>query len=886
MKQLRFIIIMLCLFTGINTLFSMNSNDAKTNYQPNVVVIKFKPEYKALLQNHSMISFGLSDLDRALSKMGVTGIDSRFHPNPKNYKAGLPDISLIYRIDYAKQINPNSVAGMLMRFKYLEYAEPLFIDDLMATPNDLKYAVSSYLTTMQAPAAWDIQKGENDPIGVTIGHIDTGVKWNHPDLIDNIWRNLGEDADHDGTTLFYNGSAWVFDPGDVNGIDDDGNGYVDDFIGWDFERTSGHLQGNDPSDANGHGTNTAGLCGARTNNTIGVSAIPWNVKLMPISCSSSSSIIDGYRGIVYAADNGADVITCSWGSIKSWSQANEDAIAYAYGLGSVICVAAGNNNYREPMYPAAYPKVVAASCVSNAGAHVVGTSYGSFVDVSVPTGGLWTVNRFDTLNVVGAATSYVSPVAAGLSALVKAAHHSWSTDQIVNQLIATCDNVDAQNPSYLNKIGDGRINAYQAMSQVNPQVDQELRLIVSEVLAPTDANANHAVEKGEQFSLNLKIRNYTHGVSSNNVTFTLSTTDTTITILNNTAIGSVVADGYSTLANAFSCRASNTTTTHYATFTLNMTADLTVVIDTLQTFTMLINAGGVFVWEGKNAAGYSGTRIRDTLVSKGYTVFYSNIFPTSFHSFSAVFLSFGMVSTSGFNATRFNTVTMVEAVKNYLEEGGRIYIEGNDAIGFDIGYYLPDVGEGLSGAQVLWPLLGISAAEDGSANAINGLTGQALSLTNGISFTATTQTKLESIDKYTPAATATIAFIESGYGNTAIQNFGSHRQKSFVASYCLAELTDRTSPSTRDSLIVRIMKDFTTTGNAMITEPAVTIARYLNSVSISWSAVPNALSYRIESSTDPYTGFATETTITQTSWNAPNTYPQKFYKVIARTSGL
>jgi len=888
MKTAAYLLSLVILMTLCNILFAKDMPAAKTNYEPKIVVIKFLPEFKAQIQNHSQTGFGLPDLDRTLAKIGVTKIESRFNPNPKKYRADLPDLSLIYQINYSKEISPYSVADMLMQYKYLQYAEPSFIDEVLAVPNDANYAASTYLAALQAPAAWDIQKGENDTVGVVIGHIDTGVKWNHPDLIGNIWNNLGEDADHDGSTLFYNGSAWVFDPGDVNGIDNDGNGKIDDFIGWDFANTSSITERNDPTDSNGHGTNTAGIANAKTNNTIGAASIPWNVKLMPISCSyPGSGIVNGYRAIVYAAENGADVINCSWGVKYSWSQANEDVIAYAYGLGSVICIAAGNNNFREPVYPAAYPKVVAVGCVTNAGVRYSSTSYGSFVDVTAPSQSMWTTGLSDTYTSVGGATSYSSPVGSGLSALIKSAHHAWTNDQVVNQLIATCDNIDASNPSYVNLLGDGRLNAYQALSQVNPLVDQELRLQLFEVLQPSDANANNALEKGENFSLNLKIRNYTHGVSSNNVTFTLSTTDTTITILNNTAVGSVVADGYSTLSNAFLCRVSNTATSHYAIFTLNMSADLTVVTDTLQSFSLLINAGGVFVWEGRAESGYSGRKIRDSLIGQGYAVTYGTTFPASFHSFSAVFLSFGMFASSGFNLTRFDKLAMVQAVKDYLLEGGRIYMEGADGIGWDLSTYLPDVGEGLSAAQVLFPLLGIATYNDGGTNGINGLAGQVLAVTNGMNFTATTQTKIESVDKFTPSASGAVAFIESGYGTVAIQNYGSYGQKSFVMSYCLAELTDGAGASTRDSLLKKIMTDFTTVGTTMVmTVPNVSIANNAGTVALSWSAVPYAVSYRIESSSSPYSGFTSETTITQTSWNAPVTFPQKFYRVVARTSGL
>ncbi|MEO1589646.1 MAG: S8 family serine peptidase, partial [Bacteroidota bacterium] len=130
--------------------------------------------------------------------------------------------------------------------------------------------------------AWDVETGDQ---GIVVGVLDSGIDWKHPDLIDNIWQNLAEDADGDGVVLVWNGSSWIFDPDDENGIDDDGNGYVDDFIGWDFVNGD-----NNPMDdhESGHGTHVAGLIAASGNNGIGISGVAWNAQLMGLKILSET----------------------------------------------------------------------------------------------------------------------------------------------------------------------------------------------------------------------------------------------------------------------------------------------------------------------------------------------------------------------------------------------------------------------------------------------------------------------------------------------------------------------------------------------------------------------------------------------------------------------
>ncbi|MCW8804847.1 MAG: S8 family peptidase, partial [Ignavibacteriaceae bacterium] len=155
------------------------------------------------------------------------------------------------------------------------------------------------LTLINAPAVW--AEGDSGQ-GVLAANHDSGCDWDHPDLINNIWNNLGEDFDNDGHTLEYNGSAWVFDPGDINGIDDDANGYIDDFIGWDFASN-----GNDPNSSATHGTHTAGIiCGDGTNGT--QTGVAPKAKL--INCELSGEATS-WLAIQYSVDKGVDVITSS-----------------------------------------------------------------------------------------------------------------------------------------------------------------------------------------------------------------------------------------------------------------------------------------------------------------------------------------------------------------------------------------------------------------------------------------------------------------------------------------------------------------------------------------------------------------------------------------------
>lgn len=234
---------------------------------------------------------------------------------------------------------------------------------------------------IDAPEAWTITKGSKN---VTIAVIDSGVMYTHPDLAANIWTNPGEIPD--------------------NGIDDDGNGYVDDVHGWDF-----YDNDYDPDDAYGHGTHCAGTIAAVGNNSIGVTGVMWNAKIMPLRFmgpNGKGRNTDAILAIRYATMMGADVISCSWGG-ASYSQALKDAIDATPAL--VVC-AAGNdalNNDITPHYPSSYTSrnVLAVAASTSTEQLASFSNFGATsVDVAAPGRNIlstypdWVAKYYDPMN--------------------------------------------------------------------------------------------------------------------------------------------------------------------------------------------------------------------------------------------------------------------------------------------------------------------------------------------------------------------------------------------------------------------------------------------------------------------------------------------------------
>ena len=336
------------------------------------------------------------------------------------------------------------------------YAEPNYIWRATVIPNDTRFGeLWGFHNTGQvilgvpgmpdadidAPKAWNIQTGSSS---IIVGIVDTG-RQDHTDLVGNRWVNPGEIA--------------------ANGVDDDGNGKIDDVFGWNFFGNNNVLYGSDACD-DAHGTHTAGTVGAKGNNALGVTGVNWNVSIMSLKflggAGCSGSTADAVLAVQYAASKGAKLTSNSWGG-GGFSQALLDAINAS---GILFIAAAGNNNANNdvtPFYPcnlptplmicvAATTKTDARSSFSNFGATKVHLGApGSQILSTVP------VNAFSYFD----GTSMATPHVAGVAALIAAQFPGISAADIKCRILQNVDPIPALAGI---TVTGGRLNAFKALS--------------------------------------------------------------------------------------------------------------------------------------------------------------------------------------------------------------------------------------------------------------------------------------------------------------------------------------------------------------------------------------------------------------------------------------
>lgn len=474
-------------------------------YQTGKLVMKVKPSFRyACSDNAINESSVLSVLNRYNSGAMAKKFPHAKMPAQQFSRTGkkLVDLSLVYQVNTAEDVQIEKLIADLMSTGVLEYAEPLYMNYLDYTPNDPLVSNQYHINRISCYTAWDVWKGDTNTV---IGIIDSGTDWDHPDLAGNIKYN-------------YN------DP--IDGVDNDNDGFVDNYRGWD-------VSGNDNNPivvASDHGSHVSGCAAAVTDNGTGVASPGFNCKFLPIKASldaSATAINNGYDGITYGADHGCHVLNCSWGRSGGFSQFEQDVINYAAINNDVLVVAAaGNSGLEIDHYPSAYENVTAVAATGTSDSKASYSNYGYFIDVCAP-GTNVRATVFDDSYVTMTGTSMASPVAAGCAAMIRSRWPSMTAEQAAMQLRITCDNIAnaTGNSAFPGKLGKGRVNLFRALTDsISPGVRVE-------ELTIRDRNDNVFVAN-DTLDMVALVKNVLRPTT--NLVCSLTTTSTFVSILQNT----------------------------------------------------------------------------------------------------------------------------------------------------------------------------------------------------------------------------------------------------------------------------------------------------------------------------------------------------------------
>src|SRR3989344_479317 len=399
-KYMYIIALLTIILVSSSTLGLSNNIDYTAKHVENEIIVKFKESTNVLNENNAK-----NKIQEIYKKSRVVESKQLMKYTVDNTLG----LTRIYKIKFVKNSNIKDIIDTLNKNNQIEFAEPNYILELTLGPNDQFFwrqwhlnntgqcynpptcSVRTADSDIDALEAWDIETGSSD---VVIAVVDSGLNM-HADILGNVWEN----------TLEVNG---------ITVVDDDNNGFIDDYNGWNFVGNNNTLR-----DTLNHGTPASGVIAARTNNSLGVAGICWNCKIMMPRVSANQFFV------------------------MDWA-------------------IPGINNFTTPLYPAAYPQVLAAAGTQATDQKWSLSNFGSWINISAPARDLHTIRL---LNSYGGftGTSAASPVVAGVAALLLSKEPSLTKAQLEQILLSTCDNIDVMNQAYVGMLGCGRINAYRAL---------------------------------------------------------------------------------------------------------------------------------------------------------------------------------------------------------------------------------------------------------------------------------------------------------------------------------------------------------------------------------------------------------------------------------------
>ena len=394
-------------------------------------------------------------LEMLSKRLGAVFISPIFPPNTPGGQH--PRLRRNYLIRFPKGLALDPLRRRYERHTAIEAVEMNRLNRLYAetAPDDPNYTEQWNLNLLNMPQAWEIEHGKPQ---VVVAVVDSGIATLHPEFRLQLWENIGEIP--------------------RNGVDDDGNGYIDDRNGWDFSDAPTLLgsgdwaeRDNDPEDEGGHGTHVSGIIAAEANNGIGIAGIAQNCRLMPVRASfkfGGGTYIqndDAAAAIVYAADNGAQVINMSWGdTVRAFII--EDAVEYAYSRGCVLVGAAGNIAVSGSYYPAGLKTVISVAGLGRERQMWDGSNFGATISIAAPAEDILSTalnGEYQKRSGTSMAAAHVS----GVAALVLSANPYATNTEVQEKLMTTA------NPLFITElVGAGSLDAHAALAASTPFIAQ------------------------------------------------------------------------------------------------------------------------------------------------------------------------------------------------------------------------------------------------------------------------------------------------------------------------------------------------------------------------------------------------------------------------------